>query len=174
MKAQYELLSMIKGVRLDGGVTVQRALEIDSVLAARVHETIRGAEIRKSEFTADGGCVVTVRLKKSELERSLGAKVPVSMRIAEGPLSAGVSRALRERKDLPARGGEVTGSAKVSEGPESMIPGTRVMRARAILTLKDGEESRRVTGEASALDLDPSDAADKAVEAAGYRAGLEL
>ena len=173
VKAQYELLSMIKGVRLDGGVTVQRALETDSVLAARVHETIRGAEIRKSEFTADGGCVVTLRLRKSELEKSLGARVPVSMKIPDGPLSAGVSRALRERKVAGGRG-ELTGTAKTSDGPESLIPGTRVVKARATLVLKDEGNSRRVTGEASALDSDEADAADKAVEAAGYRAGLEL
>lgn len=75
VKAQYELLSMIKGVALEGGVTVQRALEIDSTLSARVHDTIRGAEIRKTEFTADNGCVVTLRLPKSALEKSLGSRL---------------------------------------------------------------------------------------------------
>jgi hypothetical protein len=73
VKAQYELLSMVKGVHLEGGVTVQRALETDSTLAARVNDTIRGAEIRKTEFTADNGCVVTLRLPKSALEKSLGS-----------------------------------------------------------------------------------------------------
>src|SRR5512135_2731360 len=57
VKAQYEMLSMLKGVRLEGGVTVDRALEVDSKLEARVVETIKGAEIYKSEFTADNGCV---------------------------------------------------------------------------------------------------------------------
>lgn len=75
VKAQYELLSMIKGVRLEGGVTVRRALEDDSALAARVDDVIRGAEIRKSEFTADNGCVVTLRLPKSALEKSLGSRL---------------------------------------------------------------------------------------------------
>lgn len=75
VKAQYELLSMIKGVRLEGGVTVSRALETDSTLAARVDDVIRGAEIRKSEFTADNGCVVTLRLPKSALEKTLGSRL---------------------------------------------------------------------------------------------------
>ena len=75
VKAQYELLSMVKGVRLSGGVTVDRAMETDSALAARVDATIRGAEVVKSEFTADGGCVVTLRLPKSRLEAATGERV---------------------------------------------------------------------------------------------------
>ncbi|MDE2140991.1 MAG: hypothetical protein KGJ84_01095 [Elusimicrobia bacterium] len=67
VKAQYELLSLIKGVTLDGGVTVSQAMEKDSSLTARVHDMLRGAEIRKTEFTSDGGCVVTLRLPKSRL-----------------------------------------------------------------------------------------------------------
>ncbi len=73
VKAQYELLSMVKGVQLTGGVTVDRAMETDSALAARVDAMIRGAEVVKSEFTADGGCVVTLRLPKKSL-RALGAE----------------------------------------------------------------------------------------------------
>ncbi len=75
VKAQYEMLSMIKGVKLEGGVTVRRALESDSALEARVNDAISGAEIRKSEFTADGGCVVTIRLPKSALEKAIKAEV---------------------------------------------------------------------------------------------------
>ena len=67
VKAQYELLSLIKGVTLDGGVTVSQAMEKDSTLSARVHDMLRGAEVRKTEFTSDGGCVVTLRLPKDRL-----------------------------------------------------------------------------------------------------------
>jgi hypothetical protein len=74
VKAQYQLLSMVKGVELEGGVTIDRAMEKDSKLEARVKETIRGAEILKSEFTADNGCVVTLRLPKKRLERMMGVK----------------------------------------------------------------------------------------------------
>ncbi|MBI5239409.1 MAG: hypothetical protein HY926_02975 [Elusimicrobia bacterium] len=75
VKAQYEMLSMLKGVRLEGGVTVDRALEVDSKLEARVMETIKGAEIYKSEFTADNGCVVTLRLPKSKLGQLFGSEL---------------------------------------------------------------------------------------------------
>ena len=74
VKAQYELLSMIKGVTLDGGVTVQRALETDSSLATRISDVIKNAEVLKSEFTSDNGCVVTLRLPKSKVEQSAGVK----------------------------------------------------------------------------------------------------
>lgn len=74
VKAQYELLSMVKGVTLEGGITVKRAIETDSSLETRLMETIKGAEIYKSEFTADNGCVVTLRLPKSRLETMMGVK----------------------------------------------------------------------------------------------------
>ena len=72
VKAQYEMLSMVKGVELDGGYTVERAIEEDSSLESRLQETIKGAEILKSEFTSDNGCVVTMRLPKSRLQDMMG------------------------------------------------------------------------------------------------------
>jgi|GEM_PF-1018108 hypothetical protein len=69
VKAQYEMLSMVKGVTLKGGVKVERALETDSVLEASMEEVIRGAEIVKSEFTSDNGCVVTLRIPRERLEK---------------------------------------------------------------------------------------------------------
>ena len=74
VKAQYELLAMIKGVTLTGGISVERAMESDSALEARVNDAIRGAEILKSEFTADNGCVATMRLPKARLERLMGVQ----------------------------------------------------------------------------------------------------
>ena len=71
VKAQYEMLSMIKGVRLEGGVTVDRALEVDSRLEARIMQTIKGAAVIKSEFTKDNGCVVTLRLDKDKIGQDL-------------------------------------------------------------------------------------------------------
>ncbi len=72
VKAQYEMLAMVKGVELEGGYTVSRAIEEDSTLESRVQATIMGAEILKSEFTSDNGCVVTMRLPKSRLEGMMG------------------------------------------------------------------------------------------------------
>jgi hypothetical protein len=74
VKAQYEMLSMVKGVTIEGGITVDRAMEKDSSLETKIMETIRGAQIVKSEFTADNGCVVTLRLPKSRLEKMMGVR----------------------------------------------------------------------------------------------------
>lgn len=72
--AQYEMLSMIKGIQLEGGITVERAMETDSVLATKINAEIKGAEIAKTEWTSDDGCVVTLRLPKKRL-KMLGLKI---------------------------------------------------------------------------------------------------
>lgn len=74
VKAQYEMLSMIKGVHLKGGVKVEQAIETDSILETSIMEAIRGAEITKSEFTSDNGCVVTMRIPKFRLEKMMGVQ----------------------------------------------------------------------------------------------------
>ncbi len=74
VKSQYEMLSMVKGVEIEGGITVSRAIEKDSTLEARLKETIRGAEILKTEFTKDDGAVVTLRLPKKRLEQMMGVR----------------------------------------------------------------------------------------------------
>ena len=74
VKSQYEMLSMVKGVEIEGGITVSRAIEQDSTLEARLKETIRGAEILKTEFTKDDGAVVTLRVPKKRLEAMMGVK----------------------------------------------------------------------------------------------------
>jgi len=63
---------MVKGVELEGGIRVDQALEKDSSLTTRLKETIRGAEVLKTEFTSDNGCVVTLRLPKKRLAKLMG------------------------------------------------------------------------------------------------------
>ncbi|MFA6030634.1 MAG: hypothetical protein WC969_12325 [Elusimicrobiota bacterium] len=74
VKAQYELLTLVKGVQIEGGITVERAMETDSKLQATVKECIKGAEIVNTEFTKDGGAVVTLHLPKVRLEQMMGVK----------------------------------------------------------------------------------------------------
>jgi hypothetical protein len=73
--AQYELVSRIKGVRIEGGVTIEKAMETDSKIKATVDDVIKGAEIIKQEWTNDDGCVVTLRIDKEELAKQLGVKL---------------------------------------------------------------------------------------------------
>ncbi|MBI3298138.1 MAG: hypothetical protein HYZ75_08240 [Elusimicrobia bacterium] len=74
VKSQYEMLSMVKGVEIEGGITVARAIEKDSTLEARIKDVIRGAEIVKTEYTKDDGAVVTLKLPKKRLETMMGVK----------------------------------------------------------------------------------------------------
>ena len=70
VQAQYEMLSYVKGVQLEGGITVEKAMETDSKLESYLKEVIKGAEIVKSEWTNDDGCLVTLRLDKKKIEGS--------------------------------------------------------------------------------------------------------
>jgi len=72
--AQYEMLSMIKGLKLEGGITVEKAMETDSVIATKIDAEIKGAEIVKTQWTNDDGCVVTLRLPKKRL-KAMGLKL---------------------------------------------------------------------------------------------------
>ena len=74
MAAQYEMLSMIKGVDLEGGIRVEKAIETDSVLQTKIDAAIKGAEIIKTEWTNDDGCVVTLRISKKRLQEMMNVK----------------------------------------------------------------------------------------------------
>ena len=72
--AQHEMLSTIKGTRLQGGITVEKAIETNSKLQTSIDEVIKGGEIVKTEWTKDDGCVVTMRLDKERLQRMMGVQ----------------------------------------------------------------------------------------------------
>jgi hypothetical protein len=69
VEAQYQLLSLIKGIQIEGGIVVEKAMETDSKLTTSINEAIKGAEIMKTEWTEDDGCVATLRLEKSKLKK---------------------------------------------------------------------------------------------------------
>jgi hypothetical protein len=46
---------------------VEKAMETDSKLESYLKETIKGAEVIKTEWTNDDGCVVTLQLDKKKL-----------------------------------------------------------------------------------------------------------
>lgn len=74
VNAQYNMLSIIKGVQLEGGITVEKAIETDSLLETRINAVIRGAEIVRTQWTNDDGCVVILRLPKTRL-KDMGLKL---------------------------------------------------------------------------------------------------
>ena len=74
VQAQYEMLTMVKGITIEGGITVKTAMETDSLLTTKINAEIKGAEIVKTEWTADDGCVVTLKLPKKRL-KAMGLKM---------------------------------------------------------------------------------------------------
>ena len=74
VNGQYNMLSLIKGVNLEGGITVEKAIETDSVLATKIDAVIKGAQVVRSEWTADDGCVIVLRLSKKVLKEA-GIKI---------------------------------------------------------------------------------------------------
>ena len=73
--AQYQLVAKLKGVTVEGGITIEKAMETNSKITASVNAMIKGAEITKIEWTNDDGCVATVRLNKKVVEKELGLKM---------------------------------------------------------------------------------------------------
>lgn len=74
VNAQYNMLSIIKGVNLEGGITVEKAIETDSLLATKIDALIKGAQVVRTEWTNDDGCVVVLRLDKKYL-KDMGLKI---------------------------------------------------------------------------------------------------
>ena len=72
--AQYRLLSMVKGLRVVGGITVEKAMETDSKIQTIIDAELKGAEEVKYEWTSDDGCLVTMRLDKKRLEKMMGVQ----------------------------------------------------------------------------------------------------
>jgi len=70
VNGQYNMLSFIKGVSLEGGITVEKAIETDSVLATKIDAVIKGAQVVRTEWTSDDGCVIVLRLPKSTLKEA--------------------------------------------------------------------------------------------------------
>ena len=70
--AQYRLASVVNGIKIEGGVTIQKAMETDSRITASVDSMIKGAQTMKIEWTQDDGCMVTMRLDKQGLAKQLG------------------------------------------------------------------------------------------------------
>ncbi len=74
VNAQYNMLTLLKGANLEGGIAVSKAIESDSQLETSINAVIKGAQIVKTEWTSDDGCVVVLKLPKNIL-RETGIKL---------------------------------------------------------------------------------------------------
>ncbi len=73
--AEFQMVKKLKGVTVEGGITVEKAMESDSKITTKVNDMIKGMELTKTEWTNDDGCVVTMRLSKKLVEKELGLKI---------------------------------------------------------------------------------------------------
>lgn len=171
--ARRRAVEQVAGVAVESSSRVENAVTTSQNVTSRSRGFVE-ASSAVSEDVRDGQVRVRVRARVREGPSPYSS---VALRIPEGPLAAGVARALREKK-IDADGGrgapELTGTARTMDLPSSLIAGTTAVRANASLVLEGEGSALRASGAASGLDPDREGAADKALEAAGYRAGLEL
>ncbi len=69
--ARYEMLALVKGVRITGGLTIGRLMQKDGRIKEIAERIIRGAEEIKSEWTSDDGCIVTLQLHRDKIARMI-------------------------------------------------------------------------------------------------------
>ncbi len=171
--ARRRAVEQVAGVAVEASSRVEGAVTTEQRVTSRSHGFIEASSPVSEEVT-NGQVRVRVRARVREGPAPYSM---VAMNIPEGPLAAGVARALREKR-IETGGGrgsaELTGTSRTSDLPQSLIPGTTAVRANATLALKVNGASLHASGAASGIDPDRDGAADKALEAAGYRAGLEL
>ena len=76
VSARYELLAAIKGVKLEGGVSIAQLMDKSSVIREIANELVKGGEEVQTEWLSDGGAVVTLELKRSTVERLIQRDSP--------------------------------------------------------------------------------------------------
>jgi hypothetical protein len=168
------------GVTVEGESSVRDSVALSQTVSTRSRGVVRSWRVL-GERVVDGILKLGV-LAQVEEGRAPGRAVALKMK--DPRAEAGVARALAEKGiDTDRRAAtRVTGSATSRPLRVSVFPGTESYRASAELVVSASDASsgdiaadgRRFFGEASALDVDAGLAAGKAVEAAGYKAGLAL
>ena len=171
--ARRRAVESVAGVSVESSSRVENAVTMEQRTTSRSRGFVESSSPVQEEVR-DG--MVRVRLR-ARVREGTAPWTTVALNIPDGPLACGVARALREKK-IETGGGrgvaELTGTSRTAELPHSLIAGTTAVRANATLVLTREGSPLHVSGAASGLDVDPVGAADKALEAAGYRAGLEL
>ncbi|MDX6769340.1 MAG: hypothetical protein SF051_07395 [Elusimicrobiota bacterium] len=161
------------GVVVEGRTAVRDAVTLDTSVLTRSRGVVRSWLVL-GERVVDGVLELGVL---AQVEEGRGPGRTVALRLADARAEAGVARALAEKGVETDRRAStrVSGTAVARALRASVFPGTETFRAGAELVLDDGDgRARRFFAEASALDPDGELAAAKAVEAAGYKAGLAL
>jgi hypothetical protein len=159
------------GVVVEARSSVEKSVTLAQDVVTRARGVVRSWLVlgeREEHGILRLGIVAQVEKGRGLPERT------VALSMTDARARAGVAKALAERGIAVDRRAlrRVSGTAAARSLRVSVFPGTESFRASTELV--DEQTSRTVFGEASALDVDPDLAAAKAIEAAGYKAGLAL
>jgi hypothetical protein len=69
--ARWELAVLLRGVRLVGEVTIERAMHRDGRIREVMNQLIAGAVEVRTEFTTDNGAITLLEIERSEIQRML-------------------------------------------------------------------------------------------------------
>ena len=129
VQAQYEMLSYVKGVQLEGGITVEKAMETDSKLESYLKESSR---VRRSSKT--NGPTMTAasspcgwikrnfRTAGSNSSHDAKAWTPLSWRLRPSLWPAARRRALQKAKNEE---GEIVVAEGIAPYKADDLPGTK-------------------------------------------------
>ncbi len=96
VSARYEMLAVIKGVKVGGGLTVGQLMQTDAKINEVANRIISGAAEVQSEWAADDGCVVTLELKRDLIESLIqrdSSQEPASLTTADVSFLPGITGA---------------------------------------------------------------------------------
>lgn len=65
--ARYEMLQVIKGLRVTGGLTVEKLIQTDGRIAEVADKIVAGSEEVQTEWGKGDGCVVLIQLDRDEV-----------------------------------------------------------------------------------------------------------
>jgi len=99
VNGRREALALLRGVKLTGGVTIQKLMERDSNVREIANAIILGMEEVQTEWSTDGGCVVLLELRRDKLTKMLADAGVADLSESYKQLESG-SQALDARPEL--------------------------------------------------------------------------
>jgi len=72
VSARYEALALLRGIKLNGGLTIGKLMETDSRIQETADRVISGMEETQVEWASDGGAVVLLEISRDKVEKMLG------------------------------------------------------------------------------------------------------
>lgn len=146
--ARKELLSLIGGLRLAGGITVRDAMVVDSELRSTVDRLVFGSEEYRTEWTESGACVVTLQVERSTVKKMVEGIKPKDL---PAPLPEPTRRFWKaeSQKDVKWTRADVADRKSVLAGvPKTLVVGGLLVPGWAQIFAGqelEGDESMKLT-----------------------------